>query len=236
MQRQRLMMNDLSRSFREYSDLSHQASQYRQDYEQAARDCGLWQVAMILGGFLISNPGVGGWSGVVVPGNVTPQAANALGGFYNFLGLVDKFTSGDPSWLLPDVSFKDFAKIPDGRGGFLDAESIYDGVRGSLEFLEGHVGASSPESMLDDLRSCGAPTLDVILDDAIHYLRLLQQIAPWMRQVQETLNHLEDADERIFNAWVSYRQACLEHQACIGGDPSICDQLPAGVGAPPPND
>ena len=225
---QELQSRQLARSFEEYLALARQAEQYKSDYEHAARDCGLWQTAIVLTGFLVSNPGMNiGNLPVLVRGNLSPQSAKALEQFYNFLSLIDKVTTGDASWLLPSASFKDFAKLPNPQGGFMDAETIYDGVRGALEFFEGYVGDSGPDSLLEDLRNCGAPTADIIMDDAIRYLRLLQEIQPVMQDVQETLNRIEDKDEEILNLFANYRRECLTYEACReGGNPANCDQWP----------
>jgi hypothetical protein len=212
----------------EYLALAREAEQYKSDYQQAARDCGLTQAAIMLTGFLVSN------FSPALPAPSAGTAAqlgaelNALEQFYNFLSLVDKVTSGDGSWLLPDTSFKDFAKIPNPAGGVLGAEDIYDGLSSALGFLEGYVGEPSPEALLDDLRNCGGFTLEPIMDDAIHYLRLLQEIQPLMRDAQQTLNRLEDLDEEIFNKWSRWRQECLEYESCReGGNPANCEQLPS---------
>ena len=114
-----LQSRQLARSFEEYLALARQAEQYKSDYEHAARDCGLWQTAIVLTGFLVSNPGMNiGNLPVLVRGNLSPQSAKALEQFYNFLSLIDKVTTGDASWLVPSASFKDFAKLPNPQGGF----------------------------------------------------------------------------------------------------------------------
>ena len=55
------------------------------------------------------------------------------------------------------------------------------------------------------------------MDDAIRYLRLLQEIQPVMQEVQVTLNRIEDKDEEILNLFANYRRECLAYEACREG-------------------
>ncbi len=238
---QKAMADALARKWDEYTALARQSEQWKSDYEQAARDCTLTQVAKALTGFLLSNPGVNvGGIAPVVPGGVPPNAARALEQFVNFLNFMERATAGDAAWLLPDQSFKDFTTsldrtgkevpgLPNRFGGVLDAETIYDIISTVLGFLDGYVNESSAESLLADLRSCGGLTTEAVMDGAIRYLRLLQQLQPLLRDIQTRLNVLGDKDEEIFNLWSKYQVACLDYERCRGGNPAGCRVWPAVV-------
>lgn len=235
---QKAMAEALARTFDQYQALARRSEQWRSDYEQAALDCRLTQVAKTLTGFLVSNPGLNaGGLKPIVPGGVPPGAARALEQFVNFLNFMERVTAGDAAWLLPDQSFNDLVasgapagtQVPGGPirvVGALDAETIYDIVSGVLGFLDGYVNESSAESLLADLRSCGGLTTDAVMDGAIEYLRLLQELQALMRDIQVRLNALRDQDEAILDLWSAYHRSCVEYVRCRGGDPAICATWP----------
>lgn len=235
---QKAMADALARLWDAYMALARQAEQWKSDYEQAARDCALTQVAKTLTGFLLSNPGVNaGGTAPIIPGGVPENAAKALEQFVNLLNFLERAAASDAAWLLPDQSFKDFTTsansagqavpgLPNKFGGFLDAETIYDAISGVLGFLDRYVNEASGESLLADLRSCGGLTSDAVMDGAVQYLRLLQQLQPLLRDIQTHLNALGDKDEEIFNLWSKYQLGCVEYARCRGGDPAACHVWP----------
>jgi hypothetical protein len=207
LEQERAMAAAYAKRFTEYEFISNQARQYKNDYDQAARDCQLTTAAKMLTGFLISNPGINVGSLPTAGGAVPANVAKALEQFYNFLGFLENVESGSASWLLPDQNFNDFAKVPNRFGGLADAEMIYDGVSGFLGFLQSQVGDSSPDYLLNSLRACGGFTVGPVMDGAINYLRQLQALVPLMQDLQTRLNDLRAKDNEIFNLWEKYRAA-----------------------------
>lgn len=224
---QKAMADALAAKLAQYRALAAQAAQYKSDYDQAARDCQLTQAAKMLTGFLLANPGVNvGSLPTFGSGAVPAEAMQALEQFTNFLNFLENVNAGSASWLLPDQSLNDFARIPNRFGGMLDPETIYDGVSNFLGFLDGYVGPSSPDSLLESLRACGGLTIDAVMDDAIRYLRLLQQVVPLMRDVQTRTNDLRAKDNEIFNLWANYGRECARYETCRGGTPAACEVWP----------
>lgn len=205
---QRALLERLEAAYDRYRQIADQAEQYRPDFEQAARDCKLWEAARVLMSFLIGNygpSGVGRLGEKVEPGKQ----------FANFLSWLEKVLDGDPSWVLPDAEFKEW----------FSAEDAYDALKAGWDAL----GDSSPEALLENLQSCGAPTTDLVYQDAVKYLRLIQEMEPLMDQVDRTLNDLRQKDLELLDLWRKYRDACREYEICRGGDPSRCDSA-----GPPP--
>ena len=97
-----------------------------------------------------------------------------------------------------------------GRGPVLDAAGRESDSLPSVElawdaFRAGHdaLGAASPETLLNDLRSCGAPTIQDAGDP-------------------DALNDLRQKDLELLDKWHAYHGACLEHARCEGRDPALC--------------
>jgi len=85
------------------------------------------------------------------------------------------------------------------------------------------LGPSSPESLLAGIQSCGAPGPEGIYQDAVHYLRLLQELQPLADRMHKTMNDVRTKDLELLDKWKAYREACREFQRCMGGNPSDCD-------------
>jgi len=212
---QKALSDQLAKKFDEYAKLQEQARNYQSDFELAARDCKLWKAARVLMNFLISNyaPKTPGTTLVSpVGGAQTLPDIEAGKALVNFLSFLEKVLGGDGSWVLPDTEYKDWVSL----------EDLWEGV----ETGYGALGPSSPESLIEGLRNCGAPTNQASFDDAIHYLRLLQQIEPLMRDANKLLNDLRSKDNEIFNKWSDLYRACVEYQRCKGGNVSDCGSPP----------
>ena len=94
-----------------------------------------------------------------------------------------------------------------GRGPVLDAAGRESDSLPSVElawdaFRAGHdaLGAASPETLLNDLRSCGAPTIQGVMDGAVTYLRLMQQTEPMMQEIR---TRSTTCARRIWGCWTS---------------------------------
>jgi hypothetical protein len=218
---QSLFMRRLQAKFDEYFRLADEARQYEDEFNHATTHCYLWTGAKMWATFVLSNfaptsvtryapspvPPAGG---TLPPSKYTIEAGKE---FANLLGLIEKVLDNDGSWTLPNTEF----------GGWFSSEDIWDGFTTAY----GAVAPSSFEAQIEGLRSCGAPTMQDQMDGAIKFLRLMAEVEPLMRDVHETLNRLRDMDEeQLFDAWNDYRRACLDHAACAGLDPAICDNLP----------
>ncbi len=190
----------LDRQRRAYDALVRQAEQWKNDFTHASRDCSLWSAALTLTGFLAGR-------------GPTTKAGNPGEAFNNFLNLIDKVSVGDPSWMLPDVESDMLPSV----------ETAWDAFRAGYDAL----GPAAPEKMLYDLRMCGAPTIDSVMDGAIKYVRLLQQIEPMMQDVRKTLNDLRAKDNELLNLWSDYHRACLAYAKCKKLPPNMCDRVPA---------
>lgn len=198
---QNLLKGRLEAQRSEYNDLAGKAKQWENDFEHASRDCSLWSAALTLAGFL-----AGRGPTATTAGGYT---YNAGGAFTNFVNLIDKVAVGDPSWMMPDV---DSDALP-------SVETAWDAFRAGYDTL----GPAAPEKMLNDLRMCGAPTIEGVMDGAITYLRLMQQIEPMMRGIRETLNDLRAKDNELSDLWNDYHRACLEYAKCKQLPASTCD-------------
>ena len=195
--RQRALSDQLARQIDELNRLSDQAAQWEGDFVQAVRDCGLWGVAQDLAGLLVGRLDV-----------------DELSAFAKFLDIVGNVQEGEMSWALPEVEYPDWLTVIESGANFANN-------------IDTALDTAEPAQVLDDLRSCGAPTIDAVMDGATTYLRLLEEIGPLMDGAQETLNRLRDMDEEeLLSRWNAFRTACLEHAACADLDPSICDQQP----------
>jgi hypothetical protein len=196
--RQRALSDALGRQMEELNRLSAEAAQWRGDFVQAGRDCGLWNVAQDLAGLLVGRIDVA-----------------ELSAFAKFLDIVGNYQDGEMSWALPEVEYPDWLSLLETGANFAD-------------YIDTALDTADPGQVLEDLRSCGAPTMDVVMDGAVNYLRLLEEIGPIMDGAQEALNRLRDLDEEeLLSRWNAYRQACLDHAACENLDPATCDRLPA---------
>ncbi len=177
--------------------LQQEAKQWKNDFEQASRDCKLWQAAQVLMNLLVGNKEIDG-------------AGQELS---NFLSFLDKLSSGDPSWLLPNTEYKNLFSTEDAWEGF---QAAYGQI----------APESKPEGLLDALRKCGAPTGSGVMEGAVNYLRLLQQIEPMAQAAQKTLNDIRNKDQEVFDLWNKYHEACVDRALCKGTDPAECDNPP----------
>jgi hypothetical protein len=200
---QKSLKERLDAQRRGYDALARQAEQWENDFKHASRDCSLWSKALTLAGFLAGRG----------PTTTTTRGytSNPGAAFTNFLNLIDKISVGDPSWMLPDVESDALPSV----------ETAWDAFRAGYDTL----GPAAPEKMLSDLRSCGAPTTSGVMDGAVTYVRLLQQIEPMMQELRKTLNDLRAKDNELLNLWSDYRRACLEYAKCKKLPASMCDTV-----------
>lgn len=197
---ERALLELNGQQYRDIRQLQQQARQWQNDYDQASRDCKLFQVAKFLTNFLVGNE-----AGTI------GKAGKELS---NFLSFLDKMASGDPSWILPNTEFKEYFSVEDAWEAFQNAYGLI-------------APDSTPEGLLAGLRSCGSPTISGVMEGAVTYLRLLQQIEPKAREANKTLNDIRDKDQEVLNRWNDYHKACVDRANCKGTDPKACD-------APPP--
>ena len=206
LEQQKAILKPLGELLREQREIQQQASQHQNDFEHATRDCKLWTVARVLVGVLASGaPGVG--TGGLRGAGEIPQTKQ----FYNFLSMAEKVHAGDPSWLLPNAEFKEWAS----------AEDAWDAFMGAY----GALGPSSPQSLRQGLQQCGAPTISGVLDGAYQYLRLMERLPALSERINRILNDSRAKDNELFNLWQKYLEACRQYERCRGGDPSRCEKL-----------
>ncbi len=203
----RTVLGALETATADYARIENQAAQWQGDFNQATWDCRLWGTAQMLASFLLSNfspqiPGrplapAPGRSGLRWTENYEPGKA-----FANVISLLDKVIENDGSWLLPDYEF-------DALFG-ASAEDVWDGFNMGLDAI----GPSAPQDLRAGLQSCGAPTLNEVLDGAYEYLRLLEQVKPLADRMHTLLNHARDLDEGIFDFCLSHAKACEDYPRC----------------------
>jgi hypothetical protein len=208
LRQQREILRPLGELLREQQRIQQQASQWQGDFDHATRDCQLWSVARTLVGLLAS----GGAPGIGTGALRGAQPVEATKQFWNFLAMVEKVNAGDPTWLLPNHEFGDWASVEDAWDGFMVGY--------------GALGPSSPESLRQGLQQCGAPTLEAVLDGAYEYLRLMEQLPALGERMNLILNDSRAKDHEIFNLWQNWQRACREYESCRGGDPSRCEEPP----------
>lgn len=222
MDQQSLYLHQLQQFLRELGGLEQQAAAWKNDFDHATRDCNLWSAAQTLVGLLLSGgaPGVG--TGRFRAATEVPAGKQ----FYNVLSMLQKLANGDPSWLLPNHEF--------GPGdGWASLEDAWD----AFMIAYGQLDQASPQSLRQGLQDCGAPTISGVLDGAYQYLRLLEQIEPLARRMNEAANRVRQQDIEMLDKWMRYKRDCQEYQRCKGGDPAACDswppQGPIAPGPPP---
>lgn len=181
----------------EIRKLQEQTKQWKNDYDQAARECTLWQIAQALTNYLVGNE------------------AGAIGAagkqLSNFLSFLDKLSDGDASWLLPNEEYKDW----------FSAEDVWEGFHAAYDQI---APESRPQGLIDQLRKCSSPTGEGVMEGAINYLRLLQQIETLAPAAQKTLNDIRNKDLEVLDLWNKYHDACVAHAMCKGTDTRECDQ------------
>jgi hypothetical protein len=201
-------MNRLLRSLknaREAHDrIAAESTQWAGDYEFAMRQCNLWNAAQFLVGLLATgggsalNPVLGrgtGFTGPVAEIQATKQ-------FWNFLSMLEKVESGDPSWLLPNHEFK--------AAFGLSIEDAWDG------FLIGYgqLGPSSPDLLRQGLEDCAVANIDEVMDGAKKYLSLIEQVKPLAERMNRVVNDVRDKDEDIFDFCLGRPKACEDYERC----------------------
>ncbi len=207
---QKALMDQLAKRYDRYRAILDQAQNYQSDFKLVSRNCKLWEAARTLMSFLISN------FAPRVPGRLPGQPAfEPAKEFANFISFLEKVLANDASWILPNHEFKDWVSL----------EDLWDGYKTAYDYVQ-----SSPNKLLAGLQQCTDPiTHDAIYQDALKYVRLLQEIEPLMEQVQRTLNDLRQKDLDLLDKWNKAHQACLEYQECRGGSAADCDQLQSGT-------
>lgn len=207
---QKALMDQLAKRYDRYRAILDQAQNYQSDFELVSRNCKLWDAARTLMSFLISN------FAPRVPGRLPGQPAfEPAKEFANFISFLEKVLANDASWILPNHEFKDWVSL----------EDLWDGYKTAYDSVQ-----SSPNELLAGLQQCTDPiTHEAIYQDALKYVRLLQEIEPLMEQVQRTLNDLRQKDLDLLDKWNKAHQACLEYQECRGGSAADCDQLQGGT-------
>jgi hypothetical protein len=205
LEQQKAILAPLGELLREQQRIQQQAAQWQGDFDHATRDCRLWSAARLLVGMLAS----GGAPGIGEGALRGAETVEPLKQFWNFLSMAEKVNSGDPTWLLPNHEFGDWASAEDAWDGFIAAY--------------GALGPSSPQSLRQGLQQCGAPTIDSVLDGAYEYLRLLEQLPALGQRMNRILNDSRAKDNEIFNLWQKWLAACREYERCRGGDPRTCE-------------
>ena len=76
------------------------------------------------------------------------------------------------------------------------------------------IGPSAPQDLKAGLQTCGAPTLNEVLDGAYEYLRLLEQVKPLADRMHTLMNQARDLDEAIFDFCLSHAEACAAYSRC----------------------
>lgn len=198
------LLQALKRAREEHLAIAAAAAQWQGDYEFAMRQCGLWSAARFLVGMLATGGGSAANSvlgrGTGFTGPVAEIEASKQ--FWNFLGMIEKVESGDPSWLLPNHEFRQVFG--------LSVEDAWDGFMIGY----GQLGPSSPEALRDGLESCAAPNIDAVMDGASTYLRLFEQLQPLADRMHEIVNDVVDKDEQIFDFCLSHAKACADLERC----------------------
>lgn len=194
---QKALLNQSGQQYKEIRKLQEETKQWKNDYDQAARECTLWQIAQALTNYLVGNEeGAMGAAGKQLS---------------NFLSFLDKLSDGDASWMLPNEEYKEW----------FSAEDAWEGFHAAYDQL---APESKPQGLIDQLRKCSSPTGDGVMEGAIHYLRLLQQIETLAPAAQKTLNDIRNKDLEILDLWNKYHEACVAHAKCKGTDTGECDQ------------
>jgi hypothetical protein len=206
LRQQEAILRPLGDALREQERIQSQARQWEGDFRQATWDCRLWSAARFLVGLLASGGAPGAGTGAFRGAEEIPATKE----FWNFLAMVEKVNAGDPSWLLPNHEFGDWASVEDAWDGFTIAY--------------GALGPSSPQSLRQGLQQCGAPTTRGVLDGAYEYLRLIEELPPLAERMNRILNDARAKDQEIFDLWQKWLHACREYERCRGGDPARCDE------------
>lgn len=196
---ERSLLEKSGEQYHEIRDLQQQSKQWKNDYDQAARECTLWQIAEALTNFLV--------------GNEKTTAGEAGKQLSNFLSFLDKYADGDPSWILPNEEYKDW----------FSAEDAWEGYKAAFGQLKPE---NKPQGLIDQLRKCGSPTSGGVMEGAINYLRLLQQIEKLAADAQKTLNDIRNKDLEVLDMWNKYHDACVAYSQCKGTDTKDCDNPP----------
>lgn len=185
----RALLQSLKSAREEHMRIAEQAAQWEGDYEFAMRQCTLWSVARFLVGMLATGAGSG-------------TEIEATKQFWNFLGTIEKVNNGDPSWLLPNHEFKQVFG--------LSIEDAWDG----FTIGYGQLGPSSPAALRQGLEDCAAANIDDVMDGALQYLRLFEQVKPLADQMNKVVNDVVDKDEQIFDFCLSHATACEDYARC----------------------
>jgi hypothetical protein len=185
----RALLQSLKSAREEHMRIVEQAAQWVGDYEFAMRQCTLWSAARFLVGMLATGAGSG-------------TEIEATKQFWNFLAMVEKVNNGDPSWLLPNHEFKQVFG--------LSIEDAWDG----FTIGYGQLGPSSPAALRQGLEDCAAANIDDVMDGALQYLRLFEQIKPLADRMNEIVNDVVDKDEQIFDFCLSHAEACDDYERC----------------------
>lgn len=203
----RALLEAVQNATAEYGRIEEQAAQWQDDFNQATWDCRLWSVARMLASFLISNwaPTVGGRALAPAPGRPDAMVTAPYEpgkAFANVVSMLEKVLDDEGSWILPDHEF-------DAIFG-ASAEDVWDGFNMGLNAI----GSSAPQDLKAGLQTCGAPTLNEVLDGAYEYLRLLEQVKPLADRMHTLMNNASDLDESIFDFCLSHAEACAAYPCC----------------------
>ncbi|MDQ1349473.1 MAG: hypothetical protein QG573_2852, partial [Acidobacteriota bacterium] len=191
----------------EYGRIEEQAAQWQGDFNQATWDCRRWDFAQMLASFLLSNwaPTIEGAPLAPAPGRpgmTWTEPYNPGQAFANVISMLSKVLDDDGSWILPDHEFESIFGA--------SAEDVWDGFTMGMNAL----GPSAPQDLRAGLQTCGAPTLNEVLDGAYEYLRLLEQIQPLADRMHKLMNDARDKDEEIFDFCLSHAKACEDYARC----------------------
>lgn len=195
--------------------LANEARQHEGDYKQASQDCRLWKTAEFLAVFLPSPKLLD-----VAIGYADNGAAGV------FLGALDiKETA--------DALFPGLRRVADKALGPRLAEKLQGDNDLSLQDIVditshgySRAGPADWEEAVTRLRGCGAPTIQGVMEGAIRYIRLNQEIAPLAREAATIGNHIRNKELEIFNLKAKYLPVCRAHTQCEGIPEEACNAWP----------
>lgn len=129
-----------------------------------------------------------------------------------------------------------FGKIAAGDLSFVghgEWSNLGDALTNISSVLNAAVGVGDPKAMEEQIADCKALP-ENLKDAAKAFVDAYAEVKSAMPKIQKEVNDIHALDQKYWDQWHKYHQACVDYAQCMGTPPAECPAQPAEPSGPMP--